>query len=210
MKRYEEEIDYILNQSLCDFVSREAEDLLKIELCHNVKDFVVLSESSFKKLASQNRYVMNKARERLKMFGLDIRPDDILAKDWLKKVKRMVISSNHIETIDENYSPEKAEYFDKLLQSPVADLGFSRNALAALRRAGVRIVEDLIMFRKNKLKLTRRLGQLTLNEIVETLAEYGLRLRPQEVYYEETWYRQLKKEFNMGNVRLLGDEGKAV
>lgn len=71
-----------------------------------------------------------------------------------------------------------------VVDMPIEELGLSVRSLNCLRRAGVRIVNDLIQLSDEDVMKLKNFGQKSLDEIQEKLAQYNLALKvslPEEI-----------------------------
>ena len=92
--------------------------------------------------------------------------------------------------------------------SPVAVLGLGVRASSCLRKEGIRTVGDLVARTADDLMRIRNLGEGTLREIVDALAEHGLPLGVDFAAHEECVPRasRLKSDCTVGAILSAGIE----
>jgi DNA-directed RNA polymerase subunit alpha len=102
----------------------------------------------------------------------------------LKEIKEMLsaknlrlgMSDDEGDKFDAVLAPPKPSQ-DGVLATPLPQIEFSVRARKALDTLGLRTLGDLAAKSEPELLACRNFGQTSLNEVVQRLAEYGLRLR---------------------------------
>lgn len=111
------------------------------------------------------------------------------AKSLHSKIKKLKITSfdeliNCIEKDFSNVSVEKL--FDRymvdkeILQKTIEEMALSIRTYNCLKRANIHTVEELIKKTEDDMLKVRNLGRKNLDEVIEILKEYGLKLKNEE------------------------------
>ena len=72
---------------------------------------------------------------------------------------------------------KKVDTITKTLETPIEEIEFSVRAYNCLKRAGIHTVQDLISKREVEVKKIRNLGKKSLKEVLDKVAEMGLKFR---------------------------------
>ena len=75
-----------------------------------------------------------------------------------------------------------------LYGEPIEVIGLSSRAYNVLRRSNIRTVAELCGLTKTMLSSIRKLGVISLVEIIDKLAEHGLSLSPEDSGAERPWH----------------------
>lgn len=122
---------------------------------------------------------------------------DRLMREWMVELRLVICSSNGLLDPDGTYGEatlnrlrdDPVYFFDQLaklgaaLPKPepmgaVQDLGLSLLARIRLQEAGLTTIKQLTALREEDLRLVRGLGPKSCAEVINALAERGLRLQP--------------------------------
>jgi DNA-directed RNA polymerase subunit alpha len=80
-------------------------------------------------------------------------------------------------TPEVNVAPKEEEKKDRLLDMTIEELDLSVRSYNCLKRAGINTVGELIQRTEEDMMKVRNLGKKSLEEVVQKLAELGLKLR---------------------------------
>lgn len=72
---------------------------------------------------------------------------------------------------------EELESSLRLLNEPIDSLHLTQHSHEALANAGLDSVRDIVRLRASELVALPKIGRLSRNEIIDVLAQHGLRLR---------------------------------
>lgn len=72
---------------------------------------------------------------------------------------------------------EELESAVRLMNEPIAALHLAQRTADVLTQAGIKTIRELASLRASELLTLDNLGRLRRNEIIEVLAQHGLRLR---------------------------------
>ncbi len=87
-----------------------------------------------------------------------------------------------IETEEKGLSPEE-EKLKEVLSTPIDELELSVRSRNCLKNADIEILGDLVSKTEDEMLETRNFGKKSLEEILEKLAEFGLKLGMKDVSY---------------------------
>ncbi len=105
--------------------------------------------------------------------------DDRTDREILENIDRLVrdIALKGAKTIEE------VEAISRLMTEPIEALHLSQRTMDVLTGAGIKTVKALASLRASELLAIESMGRLSRNEIIEVLAENGLRLRHGEYFH---------------------------
>lgn len=89
----------------------------------------------------------------------------------------IVADLNSISDVSGLMSEKKVDTITKTLETPIEEIEFSVRAYNCLKRAGIHTVQDLISKREVEVTKIRNLGKKSLKEVLDKVAEMGLKFR---------------------------------
>ncbi len=89
----------------------------------------------------------------------------------------IVADLNAISDISGLMAEKKVDTITKTLETPIEEIEFSVRAFNCLKRAGIHTVQDLISKREVEVTKIRNLGKKSLKEVLDKVAEMGLKFR---------------------------------
>ena len=89
----------------------------------------------------------------------------------------IIADLNSISDITGLMQEKKVDTITKTLETPIEEIEFSVRAYNCLRRAGIHTVQDLISKREVEVTKIRNLGKKSLKEVLDKVAEMGLKFR---------------------------------
>ena len=89
----------------------------------------------------------------------------------------IVADLNSISDITGLMQEKKVDTITKTLETPIEEIEFSVRAYNCLKRAGIHTVQDLISKREVEVTKIRNLGKKSLKEVLDKVAEMGLKFR---------------------------------
>ncbi len=89
----------------------------------------------------------------------------------------IVADLNSISDISGLMAEKKVDTITKTLETPIEEIEFSVRAYNCLKRAGIHTVQDLISKREVEVTKIRNLGKKSLKEVIDKVAEMGLKFR---------------------------------
>ena len=89
----------------------------------------------------------------------------------------IVADLNSISDVSGLMSEKKVDTITKTLETPIEEIEFSVRAYNCLKRAGIHTVQDLISKREVEVTKIRNLGKKSLKEVLDKIAEMGLKFR---------------------------------
>ena len=87
----------------------------------------------------------------------------------------IVADLNSISDISGLMAEKKVDTITKTLETPIEEIEFSVRAYNCLKRAGIHTVQDLISKREVEVTKIRNLGKKSLKEVLDKVAEMGLK-----------------------------------
>lgn len=105
--------------------------------------------------------------------------DNRTDREILENIDRLVrdIALKGAKTIEE------VEAISRLISEPIEVLHLSQRTTEVLTGAGIKTVKELACLRASDLLAIEAIGRLSRNEIIEVLAENGLRLRHDQYFH---------------------------
>lgn len=89
----------------------------------------------------------------------------------------IVADLNAISDVTGLMQEKKVDTITKTLETPIEEIEFSVRAYNCLKRAGIHTVQDLISKREIEVTKIRNLGKKSLKEVLDKVAEMGLKFR---------------------------------
>lgn len=89
----------------------------------------------------------------------------------------IVADLNSISDVSGLMAEKKVDTITKTLETPIEEIEFSVRAYNCLKRAGIHTVQDLISKREVEVTKIRNLGKKSLKEVLDKVAEMGLKFR---------------------------------
>lgn len=89
----------------------------------------------------------------------------------------IVADLNSISDVVGIMSEKQVDTITKTLETPIEEIEFSVRAYNCLKRAGVHTVQDLINKKESEVNKIRNLGKKSLKEVLDKVAELGLKFR---------------------------------
>ena len=89
----------------------------------------------------------------------------------------IVADLNSISDVTGLMQEKKVDTITKILETPIEEIEFSVRAYNCLKRAGIHTVQDLISKREVEVTKIRNLGKKSLKEVLDKVAEMGLKFR---------------------------------
>ncbi len=89
----------------------------------------------------------------------------------------IVADLNSISDVTGLMQEKKVDTITKTLETPIEEIEFSVRAYNCLKRAGIHTVQDLISKREVEVTKIRNLGKKSLKEVLDKVAEMGLKFR---------------------------------
>ena len=89
----------------------------------------------------------------------------------------IIADLNSISDITGLMQEKKVDTITKTLETPIEEIEFSVRAYNCLKRAGIHTVQDLISKREVEVTKIRNLGKKSLKEVLDKVAEMGLKFR---------------------------------
>ena len=89
----------------------------------------------------------------------------------------IVADLNSISGVTGLMQEKKVDTITKTLETPIEEIEFSVRAYNCLKRAGIHTVQDLISKREVEVTKIRNLGKKSLKEVLDKVAEMGLKFR---------------------------------
>ena len=89
----------------------------------------------------------------------------------------IVTNLNAISDVSGLMAEKKVDTITKTLETPIEEIEFSVRAYNCLKRAGIHTVQDLISKREIEVTKIRNLGKKSLKEVIDKVAEMGLKFR---------------------------------
>ena len=89
----------------------------------------------------------------------------------------IIADLNSISDISGLMAEKKVDTITKTLETPIEEIEFSVRAYNCLKRAGIHTVQDLISKREVEVTKIRNLGKKSLKEVLDKVAEMGLKFR---------------------------------
>ena len=89
----------------------------------------------------------------------------------------IVADLNSISDVTGLMQEKKIDTITKTLETPIEEIEFSVRAYNCLKRAGIHTVQDLISKREVEVTKIRNLGKKSLREVLDKVAEMGLKFR---------------------------------
>ena len=89
----------------------------------------------------------------------------------------IICDLNSISDITGLMQEKKVDTITKTLETPIEEIEFSVRAYNCLKRAGIHTVQDLISKREVEVTKIRNLGKKSLKEVLDKVAEMGLKFR---------------------------------
>jgi len=89
----------------------------------------------------------------------------------------IVADLNAISDVTGLMQEKKVDTITKTLETPIEEIEFSVRAYNCLKRAGIHTVQDLISKREVEVTKIRNLGKKSLKEVLDKVAEMGLKFR---------------------------------
>ena len=89
----------------------------------------------------------------------------------------IVTNLNAISDVSGLMAEKKVDTITKTLETPIEEIEFSVRAYNCLKRAGIHTVQDLISKRELEVTKIRNLGKKSLKEVIDKVAEMGLKFR---------------------------------
>ncbi len=89
----------------------------------------------------------------------------------------IIADLNAISDISGLMAEKKVDTITKTLETPIEEIEFSVRAYNCLKRAGIHTVQDLISKREVEVTKIRNLGKKSLKEVLDKVAEMGLKFR---------------------------------
>ena len=89
----------------------------------------------------------------------------------------IVTNLNAISDVSGLMAEKKVDTITKTLETPIEEIEFSVRAYNCLKRAGIHTVQDLISKREVEVTKIRNLGKKSLKEVLDKVAEMGLKFR---------------------------------
>ncbi len=89
----------------------------------------------------------------------------------------IITDLNAISDISGLMAEKKVDTITKTLETPIEEIEFSVRAYNCLKRAGIHTVQDLISKREVEVTKIRNLGKKSLKEVLDKVAEMGLKFR---------------------------------
>ena len=102
---------------------------------------------------------------------------DALAARILIEHFNIIADLNSISDITGLMQEKKVDTITKTLETPIEEIEFSVRAYNCLKRAGIHTVQDLISKREVEVTKIRNLGKKSLKEVLDKVAEMGLKFR---------------------------------
>ena len=93
------------------------------------------------------------------------------------KLTMEINTDNSISDITGLMQEKKVDTITKTLETPIEEIEFSVRAYNCLKRAGIHTVQDLISKREVEVTKIRNLGKKSLKEVLDKVAEMGLKFR---------------------------------
>ena len=84
---------------------------------------------------------------------------------------------NSISDVTGLMQEKKVDTITKTLETPIEEIEFSVRAYNCLKRAGIHTVQDLISKREMEVTKIRNLGKKSLKEVLDKVADMGLKFR---------------------------------
>ncbi len=89
----------------------------------------------------------------------------------------IITDLNSISDVTGLMQEKKVDTITKTLETPIEEIEFSVRAYNCLKRAGIHTVQDLISKREVEVTKIRNLGKKSLKEVLDKVAEMGLKFR---------------------------------
>ena len=89
----------------------------------------------------------------------------------------IITNLNAISDVSGLMAEKKVDTITKTLETPIEEIEFSVRAYNCLKRAGIHTVQDLISKREIEVTKIRNLGKKSLKEVIDKVAEMGLKFR---------------------------------
>ena len=89
----------------------------------------------------------------------------------------IITDLNCISDVTGIMQEKKVDTITKTLETPIEEIEFSVRAYNCLKRAGIHTVQDLISKREVEVTKIRNLGKKSLKEVLDKVAEMGLKFR---------------------------------
>lgn len=89
----------------------------------------------------------------------------------------IIADLNSISDVTGLMQEKKVDTITKTLETPIEEIEFSVRAYNCLKRAGIHTVQDLISKREVEVTKIRNLGKKSLKEVLDKVAEMGLKFR---------------------------------
>lgn len=89
----------------------------------------------------------------------------------------IIADLNSISDVTGMMQEKKVDTITKTLETPIEEIEFSVRAYNCLKRAGIHTVQDLIAKREVEVTKIRNLGKKSLKEVLDKVAEMGLKFR---------------------------------
>ncbi len=89
----------------------------------------------------------------------------------------IIADLNSISDVSGLMAEKKVDTITKTLETPIEEIEFSVRAYNCLKRAGIHTVQDLISKREVEVTKIRNLGKKSLKEVLDKVAEMGLKFR---------------------------------
>ncbi len=195
------EFDQLMVNNLRDLdLSVRAFNSLKRHGVNSIGDLVVMSENDLIRVRNLGVRALEETIEKVRSLGLDIRPDDVKPKDWIRKLSIRFASEEVEEKLTKQTETKQRktqvdeEKFVELMTTKVENLDLSVRTDNCIKRANKSTVEDLIKMTEDQLIRVKNLGRRSMDEIVEKIKSLGLDIRPEDLP-EEEWIEKLKERF---------------
>lgn len=108
-----------------------------------------------------------------------ITPEEAMALSAKILIEHFSIAAdlNSISDVSGLMTEKKVDTITKTLETPIEEIEFSVRAYNCLKRAGIHTVQDLISKREVEVTKIRNLGKKSLKEVLDKVAEMGLKFR---------------------------------